>query len=139
MKNRTINKLLYLTICTLSILIVFMIFKIVTRPHYISSEETGSVSIAEADTETDTDSVAATSPEDYTTEADTTSTTLQHGKTSSRVNIRELPITDSRVLATVEKDYTFDILDILDSGWTEIVYEDSVAYISSDFVILVQD
>ena len=55
MKNRTINKLLYLTICTLSILIVFMIFKIVTRPHYISSEETGSVAIAEADSETDTD------------------------------------------------------------------------------------
>lgn len=134
MKNRTINKLLYLTICTLSILIVFMIFKIATRPRYVSSDTAETLAIAEADT---TPPVAV--EEEVSTEEAASVTTLQRGKTASRVNIRELASTDARVLDTVEKDYFFDILEILDTGWTKIVYGDSFAYISSDFVILVQE
>lgn len=133
MKNRTINKLLYLTICTLSILIVFMIFKITTRPRYVSSDTTETLAIAEADT------TSPVAEEEVSTEESSSDTTLQRGKTASRVNIRELASTDARVLDTVEKDYFFDILEILDTGWTKIVYGDSFAYISSDFVILVQE
>lgn len=139
MKNRTVNKLLYLSICTLSFLIVFMIFKISTRPHYLSNEETDTVAIAEIDSESNTDISSTIEEVSEDTQTETASVALQHGKTSSRVNIRELDSVDSRVLATVEKDYTFDIIEILDNGWTKITYEGSVAYISSDFVILVQD
>lgn len=60
------------------------------------------------------------------------------GKTSTTVNIRELPSTDARVLKKVEKDYTFTIIEILDNGWTKIEYEGSEAYISSDYVIIIQ-
>ena len=59
------------------------------------------------------------------------------GKTSTRVNIRDAASEDAKVLATVEEGTTFEIVEILDSGWTHIIYEDQDAYISSAYVIVI--
>ena len=60
------------------------------------------------------------------------------GKTSTKVNIRELPSQDARVLETVEAGTEYDIIEILDSGWVKIQYtEDIEAYISASYVILI--
>lgn len=135
MKNSTINKLMYLAICFLSIFIIFISFKIITRPHPIYEKLDESVSTID---NSEQESLNAAVPDAPVEEPTNDNTTTLHGKTSSRVNIRELPSTDSRVLTTVEKDYSFNIIEIMDNGWTKIVFGDSQAYISSDFVILVQ-
>jgi SH3 domain protein len=83
-----------------------------------------------------------TSPETVSAMNDTlpteteVSTNIMHGKTSTRVNIRDAASQDARVLNTVDQGTTFDILEILNNGWTKILYEGSEAYISSDYVII---
>ena len=69
-------------------------------------------------------------------ETETSTTTMMHGKTSTRVNIRDAASQDARVLNTVDEGTTFDILEILNNGWTKILYEGVEAYISSDYVII---
>ena len=70
------------------------------------------------------------------TVSDSAPTTLR-GKSSAKVNIRELPSEDARVLQTIEAETEFQVLEILDSGWVKIQYADiTEAYISSSFVIL---
>lgn len=63
----------------------------------------------------------------------------KHGKTSTRVNIRNAASEDAKVLDTVDEGTTFDILEIMDNGWTKILYQDNEAYISSNFVIVLND
>lgn len=136
MKNSTINKLMYLYIGLLFIIIMVLSVKIIKRPHPIYDKMNDSSLVEETDAvQIEGQASAETALDDSNNEE---SNLTLHGKTASRVNIRELPSTDSRVLSTVEKDYTFDIIEILDSGWTKIKFAESEAYISSDFVILIQ-
>lgn len=141
MSNKTINKLLYATMGVLFIGICFLLFKISTRPHYISTSDTVEVAtIPELDTQSVT--LSSTNTEDSSLDENTDFSEQQstlRGKASSMVNIRELPSTDSRVLETVDKDHIFDIIEILSDGWTKIKYGDSEAYVSSQFVILIQN
>jgi uncharacterized protein YgiM (DUF1202 family) len=43
------------------------------------------------------------------------------------------------VLATVEAGTTFDIIEVQSDGWTKILYDGQEAYISSDYVILINE
>ena len=40
------------------------------------------------------------------------------------------------VLDTVDEGTTFEIVEILDNGWTHILYDNTDAYISSAYVII---
>ena len=80
-------------------------------------------------------SVAAEPVPDVVEETPTT----KRGKTSTRVNIRDAASEDAKVLETVDEGTTFDILEIMDNGWTKILYQDYEAYISSNFVIVLND
>ena len=62
-----------------------------------------------------------------------------HGKTSTRVNIRDAASENAKVLSTVDEGTTFEIIEIQDNGWTKILYEGSEAYISSSFVIITNE
>lgn len=139
MKKTTINTILMAIIALMSISICFLIFCIATRPHYVTVNEPDSIIITEDTTvifeeeitavdEANTDNLASLeSPQNNT----------MRGKTSSRVNIRNGPSTDSKVLITVDADTVFDIIEIQDNGWTKILYEGGEAYISSDYVIII--
>lgn len=140
MKKSTLNRLLISLITLFTLVICILIVQIIQRPRYINltgndgnTSPESSVSIS--------DNLINSSPEasSTTTSQQTTESESkqQRGKTSTKVNIRELPSEDARVLTTVEGGYEFDILEILDNGWTKISYEDSTAYISSLYVILV--
>lgn len=140
MKKTTINTILMVIIALMSISICFLIFCIVTRPRYIITNEPETAVITEASNlpdEPSSQAVAALSDTEIPIE-DTPSGNL-HGKTSTRVNIRDAASEDAKVLDTVEEGTTFDILEIQDNGWTKILYEDSEAYISSNFVIVVNE
>ncbi|MFG6367648.1 MAG: SH3 domain-containing protein [Lachnospiraceae bacterium] len=138
MKKTTINTILISIIAIMSISICFLIFCIVTRPRYVIVNEPETAMIVEANNLSED----TTSPETVSAMNDTlpteteVSTNIMHGKTSTRVNIRDAASQDARVLNTVDQGTTFDILEILNNGWTKILYEGSEAYISSDYVII---
>ena len=130
-------------IVILCISICFLIFCIAKRPRYIETSETESAVIAEipespASKQTADDILKLPEAETPATESDTSVTQMQ-GKTSTRVNIRDRATEDAKVLETVEEGTTFEIVEILDNGWTHILYEGTDAYISSAYVIIVNE
>ncbi len=143
MKKTTINTILISIITVMSVSICFLIFCIITRPRYAIVDETEAATIVESVSLTDepqAQSAAATASmasEPLPDVEDTPAT--KHGKTSTRVNIRNAASEDAKVLDTVDEGTTFDILEIMDNGWTKILYQDNEAYISSNFVIVLND
>ncbi len=138
MKKTTINTILLCIIAIMSISICFLIFCIVTRPRYVIVNEPETAVITEVvnimeiqPAETASLVSEAEPPKEHT---DT-----KHGKTSTRVNIRDAASADAKVLDTVEEGTTFDIIEIQDNGWTKILYDGSEAYISSNFVIITNE
>ncbi|MDE6910485.1 MAG: SH3 domain-containing protein [Lachnospiraceae bacterium] len=144
MKKTTINTILISIITVMSVSICFLIFCIITRPRYAIVEESETATIVESVSLSDEPqtqsaaaaaSVAAEPVPDVVEETPTT----KRGKTSTRVNIRDAASEDAKVLETVDEGTTFDILEIMDNGWTKILYQDYEAYISSNFVIVLND
>lgn len=140
MKKTTLNRILIGIIILLTCSICFLIICIVTRPRYINPAETEPAVITEVFE--DTGYETQTNPIPEITEASTSVETLvaqtMNGKTSDKVNIRDAANPDARVLETVEEGYTFEIIEILDNGWTKIKYGEMDAYISSSYVIIVK-
>ena len=143
MKKTTINSILMGIIVVLCISICFLIFCIAKRPRYVETSEPESAIIAEmpksvsttAQTSGNNDLLELPDTNNSTTE-DSTATTHMQGKTSTRVNIRDRATEDAKVLDTVDEGTTFEIIEILDNGWTHIIYEGADAYISSAYVII---
>ena len=139
MKKTTINTILLSIIAIMSISICFLIFCIVTRPRYVIVNEPETAKIMEVDNLSEDTALPETISamnDTLPAETETSTTTMMHGKTSPRVNIRDAASQDARVLNTVDEGTTFDILEILNNGWTKILYEGVEAYISSDYVII---
>lgn len=134
MKKSTINKLLLGVIAFLVVAICILTVQIVTRPRYLNTSEPETAVIAEASADSDT---AAVENEDIEEETSSEAKMLR-GKTSTKVNIRDAASEDAKVLETVEEGTEFDIIEIQDNGWTQIKYEDGVAYISSSYIIIIE-
>ena len=119
--------------------ICFLIICIATRPRYISPTEPETAVIAEVPADTNITSQNNTMLDipEVTIVEETPIPQTKQGKTSSKVNIRDAANPEARVLETVEESYTFEILEILDNGWTKILYNENEAYISSSYVIII--
>lgn len=143
MKKTTISNILMGIIVVLCVSICFLIFCIARRPRYIETTEPESAIITEGledfnltGTVTTNNNDAAELPNvDTPTEEDAPAAQMQ-GKTSTRVNVRNAPTEDGKVLETVDAGTTFDIVEVLDIGWTHILYNGEDAYISSAYVII---
>lgn len=146
MKKTTISNILMGIIVVLCISICFLIFCIVRRPRYIETADTESAIITESPNDfnltgtvtTNNDMPNLPDADTPTTEEDTSAVQMQ-GKTSTRVNIRNAPTEDGKVLETVDAGTTFDIVEVLDIGWTHIIYNGEDAYISSAYVIITSE
>lgn len=141
MKKTTINVILISIITMMSVSICFLIFCIATRPRYVivNEQETTAMITEAADlTEMQQSETPVSNAMDDAATVEQPSGTM-HGKTSTRVNIRDAASESAKVLGTVDEGTTFDIIEIQDNGWTKILYEGSEAYISSDFVIITNE
>ena len=112
-----------------------------TRPRYVIVNEPEAAMITEVsnlseELQQPEDAVPGNNAE--ASEEELTSSTM-HGKTSTRVNIRNAASENAKVLQTVDGGTTFDILEIQDNGWTKILYEGTEAYISSNYVIITNE
>lgn len=141
MKKTTINAILLSIITLMSVSICFLIFCIVTRPRYVTVNEqetaatiTEVTDLSEAPQQQSEPPVSDNNTQTPVEEPPADNT--MHGKTSTRVNIRDAASENAKVLGTVDEGTTFDIIEIQDNGWTKILYEGSEAYISSNFVII---
>lgn len=146
MNKKTINTILMSIIVLMSISICFLIFCITTRPRYVIVNEPEPAMITEAsnlseDLQRSGDAVPAsdTSESAPPVEEESSAAASMHGKTSTRVNIRDGASQDAKVLKTVDEGTTFDILEIQDNGWTKIIYEGAEAYVSSNYVIVLNE
>ena len=143
MKKTTINAILISIITLMSVSICFLLFCIMTRPRcvIVNEPETAATitevsDLAEEPQQPENpvaDSVPETAPVDEQPQS------TMHGKTSTRVNIRDAASENAKVLSTVDEGTTFEIIEIQDNGWTKILYEGSEAYISSSFVIITNE
>jgi uncharacterized protein YgiM (DUF1202 family) len=50
------------------------------------------------------------------------------------VNLRTAPSTDGTVLAILNRGTSVTRTGVSESGWSQVIYEDSVVYVSSEFV-----
>lgn len=141
MKKTTINAILIAVITLMSVSICFLIFCIMTRPRYVIVNEPETVMITEASNLSEDIQQPKNISTDNGTEppVEEPIPNTMHGKTSTRVNIRNAASENAKVLNTVDEGTTFDIIEIQDNGWTKILYEGSEAYISSNFVIITNE
>ena len=102
MKKTTINTILLCIIAIMSISICFLIFCIVTRPRYVIVNEPETAVITEVVNIMETQPAETAS---LVSEAEPPKehTDTKHGKTSTRVNIRDAASADAKVLDTVEE------------------------------------
>lgn len=136
MKKTTINRILIGVITIMVLSICFLIICIVTRPKYIDTSEPETAVIQEVPfMESTPDTLADDSGQPATEAAD--AAPVRQGKTSARVNVRNAPTEDGKVLATVDEGTVFEIVEILDIGWTHVIYDGQDAYISSSYVIII--
>ena len=146
MRKKTISNIRMGIIVVLCISICFLIFCIVRRPRYIETADPESAIITENPSDFNLAGTIATNNDvlelpdvDNTPTQEETSAAPMQGKTSTRVNIRNAPSEDGKVLETVDADTTFDIVEVLDIGWTHILYNGEDAYISSAYVIIISE
>ncbi|MBD5451893.1 MAG: SH3 domain-containing protein [Lachnospiraceae bacterium] len=146
MRKKTISNILMGIIVVLCVSICFLIFCIVRRPRYIETADLESAIITENPGDFNLAGTIATNNDvlelpdvDNTPTQEETSAAPMQGKTSTRVNIRNAPSEDGKVLETVDADTTFDIIEVLDVGWTHILYNGEDAYISSAYVIITSE
>lgn len=144
MNKKIISNILMGIIIVLCISICFLIVCIVRRPRYIETSENESAAIAEAAGNASSDGAImprGNVPQTDIAEsavAESSIAAVPQGKTSTRVNVRNAPTENGKVLDTVDADTTFDIVEVLDTGWTHIIYNGEDAYISSAYVIIIR-
>lgn len=152
MKKTTINRILLAIIALLIATICVLIFKIVSRPKYAFTEQNNQSVVSNPVTNVEIPEVPASTLFEQSQESTSTANTeanqntalptipdTMRGKTSDRVNIRELPTEEARVLETVDAGYTFDIIEIYNDDWVKIRYQEQEAYISTMYVIIIQN
>lgn len=147
MRKTTISNILMGIIVVLCISICFLIFCIVRRPRYIETADPESAIITESPSDfnlsatvpTDNDVLELPETNTAASTEETPSAVQMRGKTSTRVNVRNAPTEDGKVLETVDEGTTFDIVEVLDIGWTHIIYNGEDAYISSAYVIITNE
>jgi uncharacterized protein YgiM (DUF1202 family) len=126
-------------IVLLSISICLLLFAIITRPRYSTVSATPEAAVI---TEASEDSIISGETSQQTAalndESGTDVGSTQKGKASTKVNVRNYASTDAKVIGHLEEGDTFDIIEVQSDGWTKILYDGSEAYVSSDYVILVE-
>jgi uncharacterized protein YgiM (DUF1202 family) len=123
----------------MSVSICILIFCIAQRPRYtnVTADPEPAVITEVADAaDLGRTTTANTDTDDEAQNGEETDTT-RTGKTSTRVNIRDAASADAKVLDTVEAGTVFEILDVQSDGWIKILYNGVEAYISADYVILI--
>ena len=144
MNKTIINRILIGVIALMSLSICVLVVCILTRPRYVNTAEENATVIIEVPPDSGISIASANETSGVSTPTETqTEDALQEtniskqGKTSTRVNIRNAPTEDVKVLDTVEEGTTFEIVEILDNGWTHVIYDEQDAYISSAYVIII--
>lgn len=137
MRKSTINKILIGIIIFLVVGICVLLILIASRPKYINIDEKENTNVEEVSAIVASQSPTNESPSNDSTVVEDMQKPV-FGKTSTKVNLRETDSSDARVLETVEAGYEFEIIEVLENGWTKIKYKDSAAYISSLYVIILK-
>lgn len=131
MKKQTISALLTALMICLTIAIVVVIVRIQMRgmrtvepadsDNYIVQEVTGSQNSVSDNQEEEEPSAAVT-------------VLVAVPNATSSVNVRSGPGTEYNRLGSAYSNNEYEVIEILDNGWTKLLYSDQEAYINSEYV-----
>ncbi len=132
MEKKMLNAMLITFNVILAFAIVILIAMIVKRGPKPMEEykQTENQSIAEQiAANQDEDNVVTDIPEDTSV-----STLVCVPTSSSGVNVRTGPSTDYQRIGSAYMENSYEVIAILDNGWTKINYDGQTGYISSEYV-----
>lgn len=131
MKKQTISALLTALMICLTIAIVVVIVRIQMRGERVV-EPADSDGFVVQEVTGSQNSVSDNQEEDEAFAAVTVLVAVPNA--TSSVNVRSGPGTEYNRLGSAYSNNEYEVLEILDSGWTKLLYSDQEAYINSEFV-----
>lgn len=131
MKKQTISALLTALMICLTIAIVVVIVRIQMRGNQ-SVEPADSDSYVIQEVTGSQNSVSDNQGEDEPSAAVTVLVAVPNA--TSSVNVRSGPGTEYNRLGSAYSNNEYEVLEILDNGWTKLLYSDQEAYINSEYV-----
>ncbi len=134
MKKKTISAIMTGLIISLSIMIIMLIYFIEKRGARTVTEDVSPIDLitAEGTTIQETDVASAGSTAEETIEERTIVVATPNA--TSSVNVRSGPGTDYSRIGSAYPQSEYEVVEILDNGWTHILYEGEEGYISSNYV-----
>jgi len=135
LKKKTLNAVLLAFNICLACVIVLLITLIIKRgpkpmEQYAASDNQTIAEQMAAEQEGE-DGVPAQQME---TQQTTSSVLVCIPTDASSVNVRTGPSTDYQRIGSAYMENNYDVVAILDNGWTKIIYDGQTGYISSDYV-----
>ncbi len=131
MKKQTISALLTALMICLTIAIVVVIFRIQMRGSRIE-EPVDSDSYIVQEVSESQNSVSENQEEEEPSAAVTVLVAVPNA--TSSVNVRSGPGTEYNRLGSAYSNNEYEVIEILSSGWTKLLYSDQEAYINSEYV-----
>lgn len=131
MKKQTISALLTALMICLTIAIVVVIVRIQMRGERII-EPADSDSFVVQEVTGSQNSVSDNQEEEEPSDVVTVLVAVPNA--TSSVNVRSGPGTEYNRLGSAYSNNEYEVLEILDNGWTKLLYSDQEAYINSEFV-----
>lgn len=130
MKKQTISALLTALMICLTIAIIVVIIRIQMRaPMPVEPAESDSyIMLEEASSQ---NAVSENLPEEP---SETETVLVAVPNVSTSVNVRSGPGTEYNRLGSAYSNNEYEVLEILESGWTKLLYSDQEAYISNEFI-----
>lgn len=132
MNNNTQTTILFGIVAVLSIVVIFFSVKLrigdsaqaanTNQENMLQDDESAELTdVPEAE-------ITPEAPETPQTE------TITMVKTTDTVNVRTGPGKENKALGQAPKGSEFELIEAQDNGWSKIKYEDSEAYIKSDYL-----
>lgn len=131
MRKQTISALLTALMICLTIAIVVLIIRIQMRTPITEEPVNTNNYIEQGDTESQN---AAITDSDAETAESVETVLIAVTNAASSVNVRSGPGTDYERVGSAYPNNEYEVLEILSSGWSKILYSGQEAYISNDYI-----
>ena len=130
MKKKTISAILTALIIVLLIAITFLIIRVSMRGPQRDAEQ---VSLNQT-TISENTSPEETEPEPTVSENTVTTVMVAIPQATNSVNVRSGPGTEYERIGSAYSNCEYEVIEILDNGWTKLDYEGQEGYISSEYL-----
>ncbi|MCQ2521357.1 MAG: SH3 domain-containing protein [Lachnospiraceae bacterium] len=135
MSKKTINSILTGFIIVLVVAIVILTIKIAVRKPVTEVEEGTAVQTAISENIAAAESAAVSENEVEEEEEVLPAVLVVFPDTTSNINVRSGPGVDYERVGAAYANTSYEVVQVLENGWTKVIYEGYEAYMSSELLI----